>query len=119
MLFVFPLNCGYRRIGGRPIEILILSMTSRPHGPVLHKGKLTPQTQGLTSLQLRDSCKYSVFASSIPTSSGRQKWSGDGQLIGLEDVPWTLAAHRMDVLRMSIDPKMVALSSKKMFSKNV
>ena len=29
--------------------------------------------------------------------------------IGLEDVPWTLAAHRFDVLRMSIDPKMVPI----------
>ena len=29
--------------------------------------------------------------------------------IGLEDVPWTLAAHRFDVLRMSIDPKMVQI----------
>ena len=24
--------------------------------------------------------------------------------IGLKDVPWTLAAHHFDVLRMSIDP---------------
>ena len=30
-----------------------------------------------------------------------------------------LAAHRMDILRMSVGPKMVALSSKKIFSKNV
>ena len=29
--------------------------------------------------------------------------------IGLEDVPWTLAAHRIDVLRTSIDPKMVQI----------
>ena len=29
--------------------------------------------------------------------------------IGLEDVPWTLAAHRFDVLRTSIDPKMVQI----------
>ena len=29
--------------------------------------------------------------------------------IGLEDVPWTLAAHRVDVLRTSIDPKMVQI----------
>ena len=28
---------------------------------------------------------------------------------GLEDVPRTLAAHRMDVLRMSVDPKMVQI----------
>ena len=28
---------------------------------------------------------------------------------GLEDVPWTLAAHRFDVLRTSIDPKMVQI----------
>ena len=27
--------------------------------------------------------------------------------IGLEDVPWTLSAHRFDVLRMSVDPKTV------------
>ena len=30
-----------------------------------------------------------------------------------------LAAHRMDVLRTSVGPTMVALSSKKVFSKNV
>ena len=30
-----------------------------------------------------------------------------------------LAAHRMEVLRTSVGPKMVALSSKKIFSKNV
>ena len=29
--------------------------------------------------------------------------------IGLEDVPWTLAAHRIDILRTSIDPKMVQI----------
>ena len=29
--------------------------------------------------------------------------------IGLEDVPWTLAAHRIDVLRTSVDPKMVQI----------
>ena len=29
--------------------------------------------------------------------------------IGLEDIPWTLAAHRFDVLRTSIDPKMVQI----------
>ena len=29
--------------------------------------------------------------------------------IGLEDVSWTLAAHRMDVLRTSVDPKMVQI----------
>ena len=29
--------------------------------------------------------------------------------IGLEDVPWMLAANRMDVLRMSADPKMVQI----------
>ena len=29
--------------------------------------------------------------------------------IGLEDVPWTLAAHRIDVLRTPIDPKMVQI----------
>ena len=28
---------------------------------------------------------------------------------GLEDVPWTLAAHRFDVLRTSIDPKKVQI----------
>ena len=29
--------------------------------------------------------------------------------IGLVDVPWTLAAHRIDVLRTSFDPKMVQI----------
>ena len=29
--------------------------------------------------------------------------------IGLEDVPWTLAAHCIDVLRTSVDPKMVQI----------
>ena len=29
--------------------------------------------------------------------------------IGRHDVPWTLAAHRFDVLRTSIDPKMVQI----------
>ena len=29
--------------------------------------------------------------------------------IGLEDVPSTLAAHCMDVLRTSVDPKMVQI----------
>ena len=29
--------------------------------------------------------------------------------IGLEDVPWTLGAHRIDVLRTSVDPKMVQI----------
>ena len=29
--------------------------------------------------------------------------------IGREDVPWMLAAHRFDVLRTSIDPKMVQI----------
>ena len=29
--------------------------------------------------------------------------------IGLEDVPWTLAAHRFGFLRTSIDPKMVKI----------
>ena len=29
--------------------------------------------------------------------------------VGLEDVPWTLAAYRFDVLRTSIDPKMVQI----------
>ena len=32
--------------------------------------------------------------------------------IGLEGVPWTLAAHRFDVLRTSIDPKMVQILTK-------
>ena len=32
--------------------------------------------------------------------------------IGLEDVPWTLAAHRFDVLRTSIDQKMVQILTK-------
>ena len=36
------------------------------------------------------------------TISGRSE-------IGLEDVPWTLAAHRFDVLRTSIDPKIVQI----------
>ena len=29
--------------------------------------------------------------------------------IGRQDVPWTLAAHRFDVPRMSIDPKIVQI----------
>ena len=29
--------------------------------------------------------------------------------IGLENVPWTLSAHRFDVLRTSIDPKVVQI----------
>ena len=29
--------------------------------------------------------------------------------IGLEDVPWTLAAHRIDILRTPVDPKMVQI----------
>ena len=29
--------------------------------------------------------------------------------IGRQDVPWTLAAHRFDVLRTSIAPKMVQI----------
>ena len=29
--------------------------------------------------------------------------------IGLKDVPWTLAAYCFDVLRTSIDPKMVQI----------
>ena len=29
--------------------------------------------------------------------------------IGLEDVPWMLAAHHFDVLRTSIDPKVVQI----------
>ena len=29
--------------------------------------------------------------------------------IGRQDVPWTLAAHHFDVLRTSIDPKMVQI----------
>ena len=36
------------------------------------------------------------------TISGRSE-------IGLEDIPWTLAAHRFDVLRMSIVLKMVTI----------
>ena len=36
--------------------------------------------------------------------------------IGRQDVPWTLAAHRFDVLRTSIDPKMVQILTK--FFKN-
>ena len=36
------------------------------------------------------------------TISGRQE-------IGRQDVPWTLAAHRFDVLRTTIDPKMVQI----------
>ena len=32
-----------------------------------------------------------------------------GPEIGLEDVPWTLAAHRIDILRTSVDPKMVQI----------
>ena len=52
---------------------------------------------------------------SIPTSLGR--WNG--QVMVSKLVLRTLAAHRNDVLRMSIGPKMVALSSKNMFSKSV
>ena len=29
--------------------------------------------------------------------------------IGLEDIPWTLTAHRIDILRTSVDPKMVQI----------
>ena len=36
------------------------------------------------------------------TISGRSE-------IGLEDIPWTLAAHRFDVLRTSIVLKMVTI----------
>ena len=32
--------------------------------------------------------------------------------IGQQDVPWTLAAHRIDVLRTSVDPKMVQILTK-------
>ena len=32
--------------------------------------------------------------------------------IGLEDFPWTLAAHSIDVLRTSVDPKMVQILTK-------
>ena len=32
--------------------------------------------------------------------------------IGLEDISWTLAAHRIDVLRLSVDPKMVQILTK-------
>ena len=32
--------------------------------------------------------------------------------IGLEDVPWTLVAHRFDVLRTSVDSKMVQILTK-------
>ena len=32
--------------------------------------------------------------------------------IGLEDVLWTLAAHRIDVLRMYVDPKMIQILTK-------
>ena len=31
--------------------------------------------------------------------------------IVLQDVPWTLAAHRIDVLRSSVDPKMVQIQT--------
>ena len=43
-----------------------------------------------------------VFPGSKMTISGRPE-------IGLEDVPWTLVDHRFDVLRTSIDPKMVQI----------
>ena len=46
--------------------------------------------------------KIMSFPGSKITISGRPE-------IGLEDVPWTLAAHRMDVLRTSVDPKMVQI----------
>ena len=42
-----------------------------------------------------------TFPGSKMTISGRLE-------IGLEDVPWTLAAHRID-LRTSVDPKMVQI----------
>ena len=29
--------------------------------------------------------------------------------IGWQDVPWMLAAHRIDILSMSVDPKMVQI----------
>ena len=45
------------------------------------------------------------FSGSKMTISGRPE-------IGLEDVPWTFAAHRFDVLRTSIDPKMVQILTK-------
>ena len=32
--------------------------------------------------------------------------------IGLEDMPWMLGAHHFDVLRTSIDPKMVQILTK-------
>ena len=62
---------------------------------------------------------WSGTPGSIPTSLGRWNGSGDGQQIGLEDVLRTLAAHSNDILRTSVGPKMVALSSKNMFSKNI
>ena len=56
---------------------------------------------------------------SILTSLGRWNWWGDGQYIDLEDILRTLAAHHNDILRTSVGPKMVAISSENMFSKNV
>ena len=32
--------------------------------------------------------------------------------VGLEDVPWTLTAHHIDILRTSVDPKMVQILTK-------
>ena len=32
--------------------------------------------------------------------------------IGRQDVLWTLSAHRIDILRMSVDPKMVQILTK-------
>ena len=47
----------------------------------------------------------------LPYPGSKMTISGRPE-IGLEDVPLTLAAHRFDVLRTSIDPKMVKILTK-------
>ena len=47
------------------------------------------------------------YPGSKMTISGRPE-------IGLEDVPWTLAAHCIDILRTSVDPKIFKTLLKKL-----
>ena len=56
----------------------------------------------------------------LPTNFWTSRNGHFAAWVGLEDFPWTLAAHRtyMDLLRTSVGPKMVALNSKKCFQKN-
>ena len=51
---------------------------------------------------------YYVLEPKARTPGSKMTISGRPE-IGLEDVPWTLAAHRMDVLRTSVDPKTVQI----------